>query len=230
MPALLPLSATLIRFEYMTQLTDTFNQHFRQCPVIAILRGITPDEIIPVGRALIACGINIIEIPLNSPEPFESIRRLSADARDQAIIGAGTVLSVADVDAVRRAGGQLVVSPNTDAAVVAATVAAGMISVPGYFSPTEAFAAIQAGAHAIKLFPAEAASPSVLKAQRAVLPPNLPIFIVGGVQADDAAKWMSAGASGFGLGGALYRPGQSAEDVRRAAKQFLAALAGQSPA
>lgn len=214
----------------MTQLTDTFTQHFRQCPVIAILRGITPDEIIPVGRALIACGINIIEIPLNSPEPFESIRRLSADARDQAIIGAGTVLSVADVDAVKAVGGQLVVSPNTDAAVIAATVAAGMISVPGYFTPTEAFAAVHAGAHAIKLFPAEAASPSVLKAQRAVLPPTLPIFIVGGVQAVDVAKWISAGASGFGLGGALYRPGQSAQDVHHAAAKFLAALAGQTPA
>lgn len=214
----------------MTQITNTFRQHFRKCPVIAILRGITPEEIIPVGRALIACGISIIEIPLNSPEPLESIRRLSADARDQAIIGAGTVLSVADVDAVQASGGQLVVSPNSDAAVIAATVAAGMISVPGYFTPSEAFVAIQAGAHAIKLFPAEAASPAVLKAQKAVLPADFPIFIVGGVQADDAAKWMSAGASGFGLGGALYRPGQSAEDVHRAAKQFLAALAGQSPA
>ncbi len=214
----------------MTELTSIFRRHLNTCPVIAILRGITPEEIIPVGRALIACGIKIIEIPLNSPAPFESIRRLSADAHSQAIIGAGTVLNVADVDAVKAAGGELVVSPNTNAAVIAATVAVGMISVPGYFTPTEAFAAIDAGAHAIKLFPAEAASPSVLKAQRAVLPGDFPVFIVGGVHGGDAAKWLSAGASGFGLGGALYRPGQSADDVHRAAKQFLAALPGQNHA
>lgn len=211
----------------MTELTETFRRHLHQCPVIAILRGITPEEIIPVGRALIACGINIIEIPLNSPAPFESIRRLSADAHGQAIIGAGTVLNVADVDAVKAAGGQLIVSPNTNAAVITATVAAGMISVPGYFTPTEAFVAIDAGAHAIKLFPAEAASPSVLKAQRAILPAAFPILIVGGVHAADAAKWRSAGASGFGLGGALYRPGQSADDVQRAASVFVAAMPGQ---
>lgn len=208
----------------MAQLTDIFTDHIARCPVIAILRGITPDEIIPVGRALIKCGINVIEIPLNSPEPLESIKRLSAEAGDKAIIGAGTVLQVNDVHAVKAAGGQLVVSPNTDPKVIAATVAAGMISVPGYFTPTEAFAAIHAGAHAIKLFPAEAASPSVVKAQRAVLPAGFPLFIVGGVQAHDVAKWLSAGANGFGLGGALYRPGYSAKQVMEAASQFVAAL------
>lgn len=208
----------------MAQLTDIFTDHIRRCPVIAILRGITPDEILPVGHALMECGINVIEIPLNSPEPFESINRLSADLGDGAIIGAGTVLRVQDVEAVQAAGGQLVVSPNTDPKVIAATVAAGMISVPGYFTPTEAFAAIHAGAHAIKLFPAEAASPSVVKAQRAVLPTGLPLFIVGGVQANEAREWLSAGASGFGLGGALYRPGYSPKQVRDAALQFLASL------
>ena len=214
----------------MAQLTDIFTDHIRRCPVIAILRGITPDEILPVGRALMECGINVIEIPLNSPEPFKSIHRLSADVGDGAIIGAGTVLRVEDVEAVQAAGGQLVVSPNTDPKVIAATVALGMISVPGYYTPTEAFAAIHAGAHAIKLFPAEAAGPSVVKAQRAVLPAGFPLFIVGGVQADDAMKWLSAGASGFGLGGALYRPGYSAEQVKEAASQFVAALPPQNRA
>lgn len=214
----------------MAQLTDIFTDHIRRCPVIAILRGITPDEILPVGRALMECGINVIEIPLNSPEPFKSIHRLSADVGDGAIIGAGTVLRVEDVEAVQAAGGQLVVSPNTDPKVIAATVALGMISVPGYYTPTEAFAAIHAGAHAIKLFPAEAAAPSVVKAQRAVLPADFPLFIVGGVQADDAMKWLSAGASGFGLGGALYRPGYSAEQVKEAASQFVAALPPQNRA
>lgn len=208
----------------MTRIADIFASHVQSCPVVAILRGITPDEIIAIGRALMECGINIIEIPLNSPEPFESIRRLSADAGDKAIIGAGTVLEVPDVAAVKAAGGQLVVSPNTNVAVIAATVAAGMISVPGYFTPTEAFTAIGAGAHAIKLFPAEAASPSVVKAQRAVLPRGFPLFVVGGVQASDAAQWISAGATGFGLGGALYRPGYSPEQVREAAMAFIAAL------
>ena len=208
----------------MTRLAEIFANHVKRCPVIAILRGITPEEVIPVGRALMECGVRIIEIPLNSPEPFESIRSLSADAGDKAIIGAGTVLHVADVAAVKAAGGRLVVSPNTNAAVITATVAAGMISVPGYSTPTEAFTAIHAGAHAIKLFPAEAASPAVVKAQKAVLPSGFPVFIVGGVQSSDAANWMSAGAAGFGLGGALYRPGNSPEQVREAAMAFIAAL------
>ncbi|MFN3621059.1 MAG: 2-dehydro-3-deoxy-6-phosphogalactonate aldolase [Sphingorhabdus sp.] len=208
----------------LAQLTDRFTNHIHRCPLIAILRGIRPDEILAVGRALMECGINIIEIPLNSPDPLESIRRLAADAGDNAIVGAGTVLRVEDVAAVKKAGGQLVVSPNTDPHVIAATVSAGMISIPGYFTPTEAFAAIHAGAHAIKLFPAEAASPAVVKAQRAVLPAGFPLFIVGGVQAEDATKWLSAGASGFGLGGALYRPGYSASHVYEAASQFVAAL------
>lgn len=208
----------------MADLTQTFTQNTERCPIIAILRGITPDEVIPVGRALMECGINVIEIPLNSPAPFESIRRLSGDVGDKAIIGAGTVLRVSDVAHVKAAGGQLIVSPNTDPMVIAATVKAEMISVPGYFTPTEAFAAIHAGAHAVKLFPAEAASPAVVKAQRAVLPPGFPLFIVGGVQPEDTTKWLSAGASGFGLGGALYRPGYTAEQVRAAALQFVAAL------
>lgn len=208
----------------MTPHHEIFRKYLAECQIIAILRGITPDEILPVGRALIAAGIRIIEIPLNSPEPFESIQRLAEDASAQAIVGAGTVLNVSDVAKVKQAGGQLVVSPNTDVTVIAATVKADMVSVPGYFTPTEAFAAIHAGAHAIKLFPAEAASPAVIKAQRAVLPRDVPLLVVGGVQFNDVAPWLGAGANGFGLGSALYRPGQSASAVHDQAVCFVNAL------
>jgi 2-dehydro-3-deoxyphosphogalactonate aldolase len=205
-------------------LHEIFQTHLAELPIVAILRGITPDEVVPVGRALIAAGIRIIEIPLNSPDPFESIQLLSSDAGPQALIGAGTVLDVEDVKRVKNAGGQLIVSPNTDPAVIKAAVAAQMVSVPGYFSPSEAFAAIQAGAHAIKLFPAEAASPAVVKAQRAVLPHHFPLLVVGGVGAEDVSAWFAAGATGFGLGSALYRPGQSASQVQDQALHFVNAL------
>ena len=209
----------------MTAHHEAFQNYLADCPIVAILRGVTPDEVVAVGRALIAAGILIIEIPLNSPDPFESIHRLAQDVGDKALVGAGTVLNIADVGKVKDAGGQLVVSPNTDITVIAAAVQAGMVSVPGYFTPTEAFAAMNAGAHAIKLFPAEAASPAVVKAQRAVLPCNIPLLVVGGIQADDVADWLSAGANGFGLGGALYRPGQSASLVHGQAVRFTSAVA-----
>lgn len=203
---------------------ETFKSHLSECPIVAILRGITPDEVVPVGRALIASGIKIIEIPLNSPEPFDSIRRLATEVGGEALVGAGTVLNIADVCRVKEAGGQIVVSPNTDVKIIAATVQAGLVSMPGFFTPTEAFAAIDAGAHAIKLFPAEAASPAVIKAQRAVLPRHIPVLVVGGVQADDVTDWLAVGADGFGLGGALYRPGQSASLVAEQAARFVKAL------
>ncbi len=208
----------------MNSLADTFQNYRAECPIIAILRGITPDEIIAVGDALLSAGIRIIEIPLNSPDPFESIRRLSTAVGDSALVGAGTVLSSGDVAEVRRAGGQLVVSPNTDPSVIAATLDASMVAIPGYFTPSEALAAIHAGAHAIKLFPAEAATPGVLKAQRAVLPRHVPVLIVGGVTADNVGEWLDAGADGFGLGGALYRPGHSAADVKQNAAVFINTL------
>ncbi|MBL0923084.1 MAG: 2-dehydro-3-deoxy-6-phosphogalactonate aldolase [Sphingomonadaceae bacterium] len=201
-----------------------FADYLATCPIIAILRGIEPAEVVSVGRALVEAGVRIIEIPLNSPEPFESIERLADDAGQSALIGAGTVLNVADVERVRRAGGQLVVSPNTNPEIIAATVAGQMVSVPGYFTPTEAFAAINAGAHAIKLFPAEAATPAIVKAQRAVLPTNIPLLVVGGVQPTDVGDWLSAGANGFGLGGAIYRPGRSAQQVHDQAIAFIDAL------
>lgn len=203
---------------------ETFKSHLLECPIVAILRGITPDEIVPVGCALISAGIKVIEIPLNSPEPFESIRRLAVEVSGEALVGAGTVLNIADVGRVKEAGGKIIVSPNTDVKIIAATVQAGLVSIPGYFTPTEAFAAISAGAHAIKLFPAEAACPAVIKAQRAVLPRHIPMLVVGGVQADDVASWLAAGADGFGLGGALYRPGQSASLVAEQAASFVKAL------
>jgi 2-dehydro-3-deoxyphosphogalactonate aldolase len=213
----------------LTPYHETFRHYLAECPIVAILRGITPDDIVPVGRALIAAGIRIIEIPLNSPDPFNSIRRLVEEAGTQALVGAGTVLDPTEVGRVKEAGGQLVVSPNTDITVIAATLQDNMISIPGFYSPTEAFAAIHAGAHAIKLFPAEAASPAIIKAQRAVLPQDVPLLVVGGVKSDDVLAWVSAGASGFGLGSALYGPGQSASDVHTQAVRFIDALRPDAP-
>ena len=209
----------------MTSNVEIFSRYLAECPIVAILRGITPDEVVMVGQALMSAGIRIIEIPLNSPEPLESIYRLAQSVGSDALVGAGTVLTANEVAKVKAAGGQLIVSPNTDLEVITATLEARMVSSPGYFTPTEAFAAIQAGAHAIKLFPAEAASPAVLKAHRAVLPSNFPLLVVGGVTAVDVPAWISAGASGFGLGSALYRPGQPAEQARNQAMRFIDVLA-----
>lgn len=203
---------------------ESFTSYFQKCPLIAILRGVTPDEAEDIGAALVEAGIRIIEVPFNSPDPLESIRRLAQHLGSRALIGAGTVLDPHDVARVADVGGQIIVSPNTNSAVIEATVEAGLVSAPGYFTPTEAFEALAAGAHAIKLFPAEAASPAVIKAQRAVFPPHVPLLVVGGVQADDVSAWLSAGANGFGLGGALYRPGQSASVVHDQAVRFVNAL------
>ena len=204
---------------------QAFLARFGQCPLVAILRGITPDEAEPVGEALVDVGFSVIEVPLNSPQPLESIERLTARLSERATIGAGTVTTAAEVGAVQAAGGTLIVSPHVDERVIGATVAAGMVSVPGFFTPTEAFAALGAGAHALKLFPAEAASPAVLKALRAVLPANVPVLPVGGIAAESLAPWLAAGAAGFGLGSALYRPGFTAAEVRERASRFVAALA-----
>jgi 2-dehydro-3-deoxyphosphogalactonate aldolase len=202
----------------------TFRTFFDACPLIAIIRGVRPEEVEAIGGALVDAGILIIEVPLNSPEPLDSIARLSARFGTDALIGAGTVLKAQDVDRVAQAGGRIIVAPNFDAAVVAATVQAGLVSAPGYFTPSEAFAALGAGAHVLKLFPAEAASPAVVKAQRAVLPRDVPLVVVGGVTPDKVAAYRAAGADGFGLGGALYRPGQTAAEVATQARAFVAAL------
>jgi 2-dehydro-3-deoxyphosphogalactonate aldolase len=202
-----------------------FKRYFDACPLIAIIRGVTPDEVEMVSEAIFAAGIRIIEVPLNSPNPFESIRRLSARMGDRALVGAGTVLAVSQVREVERAGGRLVVSPNTNPDVIRATVHAGMVSAPGYFTPSEAFAAIDAGATALKLFPAEAASHIVVNAQRAVLPKDLPLLIVGGVTPESMQPWLAAGANGFGLGSGVYRPGQDTEEVGAQARAYVQALA-----
>jgi 2-dehydro-3-deoxyphosphogalactonate aldolase len=202
-----------------------FRSCFATCPLIAIIRGVEPQQAEAIGGALIEGGIRIIEVPLNSPDPLDSIGRLARAFGDRALIGAGTVLRAGQVAEVADAGGRIVVSPGTDRAVIEATVRAGLVSSPGYFTPSEAFAAIHAGAHALKLFPAEAAPPAVVKAQRAVLPREVPLVVVGGVTTDKVAGYFAAGADGFGLGGALYRPGQSPEETVARARAFVAAVA-----
>lgn len=199
-----------------------FTQAFAALPLVAILRGVTPDTVEGVGEELLAAGFTLIEVPLNSPDPFTSIERLARRFGDRALFGAGTVLNVADVARVQDAGGRMIISPNTNLSVIAATAAAGMASLPGYFSPSEAFAALDAGATALKLFPAEAASPAVLKAQRAVLPKHVPVLTVGGITPDNMTPWREAGADGFGLGSALYRVGSTPAQVRAAADAFVA--------
>lgn len=204
--------------------TALFRSSLAACPLVAILRGVQPHEAEAIGGALIDAGIRIIEVPLNSPSPFDSIEKLARRFSNDALIGAGTVLNVSQVRQVADAGGRIIVSPGADVGVIAATVAAGLVSAPGFFTPSEAFAAIDAGAHALKLFPAEAASPIVLKALRAVLPRDVPVLVVGGIKADGLAPWREAGADGFGLGSALYRPGQSAKEVGEQARVFVAAM------
>lgn len=195
-----------------------------QCPIVAILRGITPDEVIDVGAALIAEGIRMIEVPLNSPHSIKSIERLSAQFGRHALIGAGTVLTTQEVAAVADAGGQLIVAPNTDPAVIRAAAATGMVAVPGFATPTEAFLALASGANALKLFPADASSPQALKAMRAVLPKDAKILAVGGVEAANMAEWLGAGADGFGLGSALYRPADTADSVGERARAAISAI------
>lgn len=203
---------------------EVFDRYFGPCPLVAIIRGVTPGEAADVGRALFDGGIRIIEVPLNSPQPFESIGIIAEALGDDALVGAGTVLDAADVERVRAAGGRIVVSPNMNPAVIAATVEAGIVSSPGVFTPTEAFRALDCGAHALKLFPAEAASPAVVKALRAVLPGGTRLIVVGGVTVDSIPAWLEAGADGFGPGSALYRPGQSAEETLSKARAFVAAV------
>jgi 2-dehydro-3-deoxyphosphogalactonate aldolase len=206
----------------------TWNDVLSELPLVAILRGLTPDEAVAVGEELVAAGFRCLEVPMNSPLPLDSIRRLRDALGDRAIVGAGTVLSPAVVEQVAGAGGQIVISPNTNPAVIAATKAAGLISFPAFFTASEAFAAIDAGADALKLFPAETAGPATLKAMKAVLPKTTPVFPVGGVEPGNVAAWRAAGADGFGLGSALYKPGRTAAEVGVQARAFVAAWRASS--
>lgn len=192
-------------------------------PLIAILRGLTPDEAVAVGEAIVAAGFRCLEVPLNSPEPLESIRRLRAALDGRALVGAGTVLTVAAAREVAQAGGQLIISPNTNTDVIRETKALGLLSLPGFFTPSEAFAALDAGADALKLFPAEVAGTKGLKAVRAVLPAATRVYPVGGVDPDSMGEWLAAGASGFGIGSAVFKPGQSPDQIGANAAAFVAA-------
>ena len=201
---------------------ELLHRYLDQCPLVAIIRGVTPGEADAIGNALYEAGIRIIEVPLNSPEPLKSIERLATRFGDGVLVGAGTVLDPADVRRVRDVGGRIIVSPDTNTDVIAATADAGLVASPGYFTPSEAFAAIRAGATALKLFPAEAAAPAVLKAHLAVIPRDMPVMVVGGVTPDTMRPWLDAGAAGFGLGGGLYKPGQSVAETLDKARAYVA--------
>ena len=194
-----------------------------QCPIVAILRGVAPDEIDAIGDALMEAGVTVIEVPLNSPSPFESIKRLAVRQGARALIGAGTVLEAADVARVADAGGKLVVAPNFDADVVRAANAAGLASLPGVMTPSEGFAALKAGADGLKLFPAEIIPPAVFKAWRAVFPADTLLLAVGGVGVDNIKSYAQAGASGYGIGSALYKPGRPAAEIGKLARALVVA-------
>ncbi|SEN10669.1 2-keto-3-deoxy-phosphogalactonate aldolase [Sphingomonas gellani] len=203
-----------------------FDDAFARCPLVAILRGVRSDEVEAIGDELVDAGFTLIEVPMNSPDPLDSVARLARRFAGRAVIGAGTVLRVQDVAAMADAGGTMVISPNANTAVIAASAEAGLASLPGIATPTEAFAALEAGATALKLFPAEAGGPPVLKAMLAVLPRGTRVLPVGGIAPDTMAAWRGAGAAGFGLGSALYKPGMTAAEAGRNARAFVTALNG----
>lgn len=198
-------------------------QWFDRSPLIAILRGVRPDEVIPICAALDAAGVAIVEVPLNSPSPIESIRLLAENFGDRLLIGAGTVMTPAQVEEVASVGGRLIVTPHADPELVRAAKRLKMMAAPGFFTPAEAFSLLNAGADAIKLFPAEAANPAALRAIRAILPPGTLTVPVGGIAADNIPAWHQAGAAGYGIGSAIYKPGDTAEIVGRKAASLVAA-------
>jgi|SRR5437588_7592558 len=193
-----------------------------RCPIAAILRGVKPNEIDAIGDALVETGVTIIEVPLNSPNPFESIKRLAARHGAHALVGAGTVLETVDVARVAEAGGRLIVAPNFDAEVMRVAKAAGLLVLPGVMTPSEGFAALKAGADGLKLFPAEIIPPTVFNAWRAVFPADTLLLAVGGVGLDNIASYRAAGASGYGIGSALYKPGLPAAAIGKLARALVA--------
>lgn len=196
-----------------------------RCPIVAIVRGVRPDEAEAIGAALEKAGVAIVEVPLNSPDPLKSIAILSRVFGDRMLVGAGTLTDAAQVAQVADAGGRLIVTPHADAAIVRAAKAAGLLAAPGFFNPTEAFALLQAGADAIKLFPAEVLGVAMLKTMLAVLPRDAIVIPVGGIQAENVGSWMAAGAGGVGAASSIYRPGDDAATVEAKAKALVAAVA-----
>ncbi|MBV8567832.1 MAG: 2-dehydro-3-deoxy-6-phosphogalactonate aldolase [Methylobacteriaceae bacterium] len=205
-----------------------FDRLFAELPLIAILRGVTPDECVGIGEALVAAGIRIVEVPMNSPDPLASIERLAQALGGRALVGAGTVYRPEDVEAIARAGGQIIVTPHTDGEIIRRTRDAGLVSAPGCFTPSEAAAALAAGAHILKLFPGELVTPASVRAMAAVLPKGTRFVLVGGVSADNIAYWRGSAIHGFGIGSSLYKPGLSPQDVGlRAADLIVAYRAGE---
>ena len=204
----------------------TMKDWFARCPLIAILRGVRPDEVVDVCHALERAGVAIVEVPMNSPEPLVSIGKLAQTFGERLLIGAGTVMTPEMVRAVHGVGGQLLVTPHADPELVRTAKGLGMMAAPGFFTPAEAFSLLRAGADAIKLFPAEAANPATVKAVRAILPPGTLVVPVGGVSVENIPDWTAAGAAGFGIGSSIYKPGDTPEIVEKKARALVAAVRG----
>jgi 2-dehydro-3-deoxyphosphogalactonate aldolase len=206
-----------------------FNRAFATCPLIAILRGLHPEEAVAIGEALVAAGITILEVPLNSPEPYESIGKLASALEGRAVVGAGTVYRRTEVDRVAEVGGTLIVSPNANPEVISHAKSLGLISAPGFFTPTEAIAALDAGADVLKIFPGELMSPAGVKALNAILPNGSRMVLVGGVGEASFATYAATPLVGFGIGSSLYAPGLSADEVGRRARAMIAAYRKSRP-
>ena len=204
--------------------------HHFQLPLVAILRGLTPAEVPPLGRALFDAGFRIVEVPLNRPAALDCIAALKAMAPADALVGGGTMLTTADVEKVHAAGGRLMVAPNCDAEVIRRACELGMVAAPGVATPSEAFSALRSGAHALKIFPADMVGPAGLKAFKSVLPPGTPLWPVGGVTPEGMAGWVNAGATGIGIGSQLFQPGVSPQVLATRARAFIAAWVSARPA
>lgn len=203
--------------------------YLKRCSLVAILRGIRPEEAVGIATALDTAGFAIVEVPLNSPDPMVSVALLARTFGDRLLIGAGTVMTEAQVAEIAKLGGKLIVTPHADARIVRAAKRHGLVAVPGFFTPAEGFAMLEAGADALKLFPAEGASPAMLRAMRAVLPPETRVLPVGGIDSTNMAAWRAAGAGGFGIGSAIYKPGDTAAVVAAKARSLLGAIPWSDP-